>query len=134
MQLQKAISAFFKNNKYGSLVPIPLVVCRALHTDGTHRCGRGGHSTWEPETTWSPQAPRRPFRWAGEAWVAAGAGRLAGHPHLFPAWDTAARAAWARGASGSPSLSLRLRCFLGESKQSWVFKRIVKGKNSMDGV
>ena len=84
MQLQKAISDFFKNNKYGSLVPIPLVVRRALHTNGTHRCVCGGHSTWEPEATWSPQPPRQPFRWAGEAWAAAGTGELARRPQPRP--------------------------------------------------
>ena len=57
MQLQKASSDFLKNNKYGSLGPVPIVVLGDLCVDGMHRCGRGEHPTWEPETARRRQPP-----------------------------------------------------------------------------
>lgn len=98
MQLQKAISDFFKNNKYGSLVPFPLwsagPCTRTGHTgvdaEGTPRGNRKPPGAHSPHVSPSSAQGRPGWRPVQENWPGAGS--------LVLARDTAARTTWVRGA------------------------------------
>lgn len=85
MQLQKAISDFFKNNKYGSLVPFCGPQGPAHGRDTQVWMRRTLHGEPKPPGAHSPHVGPSSGQ---EAWVAAGAGELAGAGGLVLARDT----------------------------------------------
>lgn len=99
MQLQKAISDLFKNNKYGSLVPVPAVRPGALCADRAQATGRVGTGNDREPTA---PTPRTTGVSASRRWerARAPAGGLAGAhlPGRLPPW--APHGAGSSSASG----------------------------------